>query len=101
MRAHLAYDETLTPAEETPMSTPAFDSKARDLAERIYSDLLRNAVVVSSSGVQMTTDAKNIAKLSFKLATAFRVVEDELNAENLPKNQDFKVELSDIAAWNK
>jgi len=83
------------------MSTPAFDIKVRDLAEKIYTDLLRNAVVVSSTGVQLTTDPKNIAKISFKLAASFREVEDELNAENLPKNQDFKVELSDIAAWNK
>ena len=83
------------------MSTPVFDTKARDLAEKIYTDLLRNAVVVSSTGVQLTTDPKNIAKISFKLAASFREVEDELNAENLPKNQDFKVELSDIAAWNK
>jgi len=83
------------------MSTPVFDTKARDLAEKIYTDLLRNAVVVSSTGVQLTADPKNIAKISFKLAASFREVEDELNAENLPKNQDFKVELSDIAAWNK
>lgn len=83
------------------MSTPPFDPKARDLAERIYADLLRNAVVVSASGVQVSTDPKNIAKVSFKLAASFREVEDELNAANLPKNQDFKMELSDLAAWNK
>ena len=83
------------------MSTPPFDPKARDLAERSYADLLRNAVVVSASGVQVSTDPKNIAKISFKLAASFREVEDELNAENLPKNQDFKMELSDLAAWNK
>lgn len=83
------------------MSTPPFDPKARDLAERIYVDLLRNAVVVSANGVQVSTDPKNIAKVSFKLAASFREVEDELNAENLPKNQDFKMELSDLAAWNK
>jgi len=83
------------------MSTPPFDPKARDLAERIYTDLLRNAVVVSASGVQVSTDPKNIARISFRLAASFREVEDELNAENLPKNQDFKMELSDLAAWNK
>jgi hypothetical protein len=83
------------------MSTPAVDTKARDLAEKIYRDLLRNAVVVSENGVHVTTDPKNIAMIGFKLAAVFREVEDELNAANLPKNQDFKMELSDMAAWTK
>lgn len=83
------------------MDTPAFDATTRDLAERIYTDLLRNAVIVSANGVQMTTDPKNIAKISFKLSAAFREVETELNAENLPKNQDFQVDVSDFAKWNK
>jgi hypothetical protein len=39
--------------------------------------------------------------VSFKLALAFRAVENELNAESLPKNQDFKLELSDLNAWSK
>jgi hypothetical protein len=89
------------PAEETPMTTTTLDPKARDLAERIYADLLREAVKVSDNGVHVTTDPKNLAKISFKLATAFRVVEDELNAENLPKNQDFKLDISDMVAWSK
>jgi hypothetical protein len=57
--------------------------------------------VVSSNGVQLTTDPKNIAKISFKLAASFKEVENELNAENLPKNQDFTLDVADMAAWNK
>ena len=83
------------------MTAPLFDPSTTALAESIYTDLLRNAVVVSSNGVQLTTDPKNIAKISFKLAASFKEVENELNAENLPKNQDFKLDIADMAAWNK
>ena len=83
------------------MTAPLFDPSTTALAESIYTDLLRNAVVVSSNGVQLTTDPKNIAKISFKLAAAFKAVENELNAENLPKNQDFTLDVADMAAWNK
>jgi hypothetical protein len=83
------------------MTAPVFDPSTTALAESIYTDLLRNAVVVSSNGVQLTTDPKNIAKISFKLAASFKEVENELNAENLPKNQDFTLDVADMAAWNK
>ncbi|MGE0356596.1 MAG: hypothetical protein AB7P08_06735 [Burkholderiales bacterium] len=83
------------------MTAPVFDMKVRDLAEKIYVDLLRGAVEVSQTDVKMTADPKNIAKVSFKLAASFHQVQDELNAENLPKNQDFKMEISDIEAWSK
>ena len=83
------------------MTAPVFDPSTTALAESIYTDLLRNAVVVSSNGVQLTTDPKNIARISFKLAASFKEVENELNAENLPKNQDFTLDVSDMAAWNK
>jgi len=83
------------------MDTPVFDIKVRDLAERIYVDLLRGAVEVTQNDVKMNADPKNIAKVSFKLAALFHEVQDELNNANLPKNQDFKVELEDLAAWNK
>lgn len=80
---------------------PVIDADARVLAARIYADLLQNVVEVSSTGVQMSADARSVAKVSFKLAVLFREVEDELNAENLPKNQDFKVDIADLAKWNK
>jgi hypothetical protein len=83
------------------MTTPVFDPTTTALAEKIYADLLRNAVEVSSTGVKLSTDPKSLAKLSFKLATSFKETENELNAENLPKNQDFKLDVSDMAAWNK
>ncbi len=83
------------------MPQPIFDMKVRDLAEKIYVDLVNGAVEVSASGAKMTTDPANLASISFKLAAAFHEVQDRLNAENLPKNQDFKIGSEDIAAWTK
>jgi hypothetical protein len=83
------------------MDAPVIDSGTRSLAEKIYSGLLQGSVTVSATGVQVTADPKDFAKVSFKLALAFRAVENELNAESLPKNQDFTLELSDLNAWSK
>ena len=83
------------------MTEAKFDPRVRDLAEKIYRDLVSNAVAVTQSSVAITTDPTNLATISFKLAAAFHAVEDKLNADNLPKNQDFKVGVDDIAAWNR
>lgn len=83
------------------MTEPVFDPKVRDLAEKIYRDLVAGAVAVTPSSVGISTDPANLAQISFKLAAAFHAVEDRLNAANLPKNQDFKVGVDDIALWNK
>jgi hypothetical protein len=79
----------------------AFRSDSRELATRIYVDLVGRSLAVSDKGVAMQASAENLAKLSFKLSAEFQRVEDELNAENMPKNQGFTVESSDIAAWSK
>jgi hypothetical protein len=73
----------------------------RDLASKIYTSLVGGAVVLTDKSVTMAASAENLAKLSFKLAKAFESVEDEINADALPKNQDFKVEASDIEKWTK
>lgn len=83
------------------MSEPLFDPKTRDLAEKIYCDLVSSAVDVKAASVAITTDPANLATISFKLAAAFHAVEDKLNAANLPKNQDFKVGADDITAWSR
>jgi hypothetical protein len=81
------------------MTTPKFDPRVRDLAEKIYCDLVSNAVEITQTSVGITTDPANLASISFKLAASFHAVEDKLNADNLPKNQDFKVGVDDIASW--
>ena len=83
------------------MSELKYDPKTRDLAEKIYCALVTNAVEVSASTVGMKTDPANLAKVSFKLSAAFLAVEADLNAANLPKNQDFQMNVDHIASWNK
>ena len=70
-----------------------------DLATKIYIDLVDDAVAVTEKSVTMTASAENLAKLSFKLARAFVQVQNEIDAENLPKNQGFRVGVDDLAQW--
>jgi hypothetical protein len=58
-------------------------------------------VKITDNAVTMDAGAENLAKLSFKLADVFQAVEDQLNAEHLPKNPNFKLGLEDIASWSK
>ena len=83
------------------MAVSPITPKVTALAASIYTDLVGNAVQVSPTGVKMTTDPANLAQLSFKLALIFEEVEVNLNADHLPKNQDFKVNVADIAEWSK
>ena len=83
------------------MTAPAFDPRVRDLAQNIYRDLVSKALQVSATHAEMKSDPVNLAKIAFKLSATFFAAEDELNAANLPKNQDFKVGLDDLAAWTK
>ena len=75
-------------------------SKVRDLAADIFVDLCGQSVSITDNAVKMTASPENLAKLSFKLAQAFKKVEDEVNAENLPKNPNFKLSDSNIAEWS-
>lgn len=70
-------------------------------ASAIYTQLAANSAEVGAGMITMKADPAALARQSFALASAFQKVEDELNAENLPKNQDFKVDVSNIADWNK
>ena len=83
------------------VNEPAVSAQVRELASRIYIDLVVRAAEVTSAAVKMQAAPDSIAKLSFKLATAFDGVERELNAESLPKNQNFKVDAAAIASWTK
>ena len=73
--------------------------KLIELAGNIFTRLIGDATRLTEKGVTMTADPTNVARLSFKLATIFQSVEDELNAEALPKNVGFKLQESDIAGW--
>lgn len=83
------------------MADPAYKPKVRDLAALIYVDLVGRSVTLTEKSVTLEASAENLAKLSFKLADAFQAIEDQLNAENLPKNPNFKLGVDDIASWSK
>ena len=80
---------------------PAVSAQTRELASRIYVDLVVRASEVQGTAVKMQAAPDNLARLSFKLAAAFDGVERELNEASLPKNQDFKVDVASIASWTK
>ncbi|MEO7742425.1 MAG: hypothetical protein ABIR98_05785 [Usitatibacter sp.] len=88
-------------AEMVDKTEKLFKMGLREVAAQIYVDLVVRAVSVSETGVKMSADPVNLAKLSFKLAQAFETVQDDLNAENMPKNPDFKLGADDVAAWLK
>ncbi|HET7732064.1 MAG TPA: hypothetical protein VFK48_18725 [Usitatibacter sp.] len=79
----------------------AYKPVVRELASRIYVQMLADMVRLESGSPKMAVSAENLAKLSFKLAEAFQSVEDELNADNMPKNVGFKLDTDDIASWGK
>ena len=83
------------------MAEKLFKMELREVASRIYVELALRATSVSETGVKLTSSPENLAKLSFKLAQAFETVQEDLNAQNMPKNPDFKLGNDDIAAWIK
>jgi hypothetical protein len=76
-----------------------FRLETKMLAEQLYVDFMGRNVVLTEGGVKMTVSADNVAKLSFMLAESFLRVQDDLNAENLPKDPTFKLGVEDIASW--
>ena len=78
-----------------------FRLETKDLAERIYVDLVGRSVLLGDGSVKMTSSAENLARLSFMLAETFLTVQDALNADNLPKDPNFKLSGNDIASWMK
>jgi hypothetical protein len=80
------------------MAPPAFDPRVTELAERIYCQLVRDAV--SPSAADAAAHDERLARRSFALSQTFHRVLDDLNAMNLPKNQDFTMKVEDIAKWS-
>jgi hypothetical protein len=75
--------------------------KVVEIATGIFTRLVGDAVSVTETGVTMKIDPAALAKLSFKLAAVFQTVENEINADALPKNAGYKLDSADIASWSK
>ena len=78
-----------------------FRLETKALAERIFVDLVGRTLSFADGSVKMTASAENLARLSFMLAETFLTVQDALNADNLPKDPNFKLSGNDIASWMK
>ncbi|MEK6210199.1 MAG: hypothetical protein AABM64_07485 [Pseudomonadota bacterium] len=72
----------------------------RDLAAKIYIELICRNVVVTENTAQIKSNPESLAKISFKLAEAFQRVGVEVKAPSLPKNQEFDMKGADISHWN-
>ena len=81
--------------------TKPFRLETKDLAEKLYVELMSRNVQFAENSVKTTVSAENVAKLSFILAETFLRMQDDLNAENLPKDPTFKLGADDIAGWMK
>ena len=83
------------------MTAELLKPKVVELASGIYTRLVGDAAALTEKGVTFKADPSALAQLSFKLAAAFQKVEDDINAEALPKNVGYKLDSADIANWAK
>ncbi|HEX7952917.1 MAG TPA: hypothetical protein VF523_07615 [Burkholderiales bacterium] len=80
-----------------PVAKPA--DPLRELAARIYVELVCRNVVVTDSAAQIKSNPENLARISFKLADTFQKVDAELKAPSLPKNQEFDMKAASLPGW--
>jgi hypothetical protein len=81
--------------------TKKFRLETKALAEQIYVKLMTRNVAFEGGAPKATANPEGVAKLSFVLAEVFLGVQDDLNAENMPKDPTFKLSADDIASWMK
>ena len=79
---------------------PKEAARVRDLAERLYVDLVGRATLITETSVKMAASADNIAKLSLRLAQAFYDAEEKADAAKKPKTT-YSLDASDIESWTK
>jgi hypothetical protein len=73
----------------------------KDLASRIFVELVCRNVVVTDSAAQIKSNPENLARISFKLAEAFQRVDVELKAPSLPKNQEFDMKAANLPGFGE
>ena len=71
----------------------------RDMAAKIYVQLVNAQVDVSGDAVKIATNPEGLARVSFKLAEAFHKAEKEINASAVPTSVKFDVNKLDFDAW--
>ena len=86
----------MTSPAQPPAATPV-----HELASRIYVELVGRAFLRTDNAAVIKPDALELAKLSIRLAETFREVEKAANAAAAPQNVGYKVDLNDMAKWDK
>jgi len=81
------------------MTAEILKPKVIELAAGIFTRLVGDSAKPGDKGLTFATDPTILAQLSFKLAHAFQKVEDDINADALPKNVGFKLDSADISGW--
>ena len=71
----------------------------RDLAAKIYIELVCRNVVVTDTAAQIKSNPESLAKISFKLADAFQRVDVEIKAPTAAKNQEFDMKAASLPGW--
>jgi hypothetical protein len=92
------------PFQAASMASPAQPPTKpgiQDLASRIYVELVGRAFLRSDNTAVIKPDAAELAKLSIELAEIFRKQEAAANAAAGPQNIGYKVDLADMAKWEK
>ena len=86
------------PAKQDPA---LLKPKVTQLAGDIFTRLVGDNAKLTEKGISFGADPTSLAQLSFKLAAIFQKVEDDINADALPKNVGFKLDGADISSWTK
>ena len=71
----------------------------RDLAAKIYIELVCRNVLVTDTAAQIKSNPESLAKISFKLADAFQRVDVEIKAPTAAKNQEFDMKAASLPGW--
>ncbi len=79
----------------------AANAGLQDLASRIYVELVGRAFLRADNTAVIKPDPGELAKLSLQLAETFRKAEKAASAAAGPQNIGYKVELADMAKWDK
>ncbi|HZT62707.1 MAG TPA: hypothetical protein VFA36_06195 [Burkholderiales bacterium] len=80
---------------------PPINPGNQDLASRIYVELVGRAFLRVDNAAVIKPDPAELAKLSIQLADVFRKYQDAANAASGPQNVNYKVDLADMAKWDK
>jgi len=71
-------------------------TRVKDLAERIYIDMVSRIALEPGQPDKTKPNPEAIARLSFKLAEAFMKIDDDSEANAVPTGAKYEVQMSDL-----